>query len=69
MKSSLMALDEQVNMQKFITYTSVVVKAFTVEQDEITEPKLREMVKQLCALAEMCFTDYKAGQQKKMNVK
>lgn len=55
MRSSMAVLDEKVAIEKFKTYSSIVIKHFTTEIDNISVPGLKEMIKQLCALSELAF--------------
>ncbi|CAL6096772.1 Conserved_hypothetical protein [Hexamita inflata] len=68
MKSSLVAFDEQVNLNKFNTYSAIVIKKYM--SDIITSQSIQQMITQLCALAELVWAnDKQCGETKKYNVK
>ncbi|CAL6024889.1 Conserved_hypothetical protein [Hexamita inflata] len=66
-KSSIIQFEESSQLTKFNTYSQIIIKRYML--DEINISIIKDMVTQLVALAELCFTDSKSGSQKKFNVK
>ncbi|CAL6063144.1 Conserved_hypothetical protein [Hexamita inflata] len=67
-KSSMVRFEEQSNLQKFNTYSNIVIKKYI--NDKITALEIQNMITQLCALSEMVWqNEQQAGELKKYNVK
>ncbi|CAL6059719.1 Conserved_hypothetical protein [Hexamita inflata] len=67
-KSSMVKFEEQSNLQKFNTYSDIVIKKYI--NDKITCDEIQNMITQLCSLAEYVWqNETSAGELRKFNVK
>ncbi|CAL6091366.1 Conserved_hypothetical protein [Hexamita inflata] len=67
-KSSMVKFEEQSNLQKFNTYSDIVIKKYI--NDKISSDEIQNMITQLCSLAEYVWqNETQAGELRKFNVK
>ncbi|CAL5996699.1 Conserved_hypothetical protein [Hexamita inflata] len=67
MKSSLVAFEESSQLNKFKTYSEIIIKRYCFDDINITV--IENMITDLVALAELSFPDRADGSKKKFNVK